>query len=303
MLDETFEPVKALAPDGNTRTEPSVPNLWTLFREGIQNFFDDNALTRGAAIAFYAVTALAPVLFIATAVAALGLGESAASGAVAYELRHIMSPQSAELMEQAILHVRRIHHSLAGTIAGVIALIITASGFFTEIEDALNVIWKAPRHESYLYGLLRGRVLSLVLVVGMGLLLLISMCVVTAIRLMGELLDSYVPISNLVIGTVNWGLSFVLVSLLFAAIYKVLPNKNLLWRDVIVASCSTAVLFELGQTAIGYYLANFISANIYGAAGGVIVLLIWVYYAAQIFLLGAELARVWSLHYGTLHQI
>ncbi len=98
---------------------------------------------------------------------------------------------------------------------------------------------------------------------------------------------------------VNLGLSLTIVSLLFAALYKVLPNKNLEWRDVIVASVGTAMLFEGGQTLIGYYLANFISANIYGAAGGIIVLLIWVYYSAQIFLLGAEFTKVWAFHYGS----
>jgi membrane protein len=102
-----------------------------------------------------------------------------------------------------------------------------------------------------------------------------------------------------VIGLINLGLSFVIVSLLFAAIYKLLPNTKLQWRDVLVASCSTALLFEAGQSLIGYYLANFITANIYGAAGGIIVLLIWVYYSAQIFLLGAEFSKVWARHYGS----
>src|SRR5476649_2267938 len=126
-------------------------NAWTLFKEGVQAFIDDNALSRGAAIAFYAVTAIAPVLFIATAVAALGLGQDAASGAVHYQLTRIMTSQSADLVQLAILHVRSSTHTLAGSLLGIFTLIVMASGFFTEIEDALNVIWKAPRHDSYLY--------------------------------------------------------------------------------------------------------------------------------------------------------
>src|SRR5205823_5030794 len=141
------------------------------------------------------------------------------------------------------------------------------SGFFTEIEDALNVIWKAPRHESYFYQLLRGRVLSLALVIGLGVLLLTSMVLATGIRLLGHVLSRYTDISDTVVATLNLGFSFVCVTLLFAAIYKVLPNTRLLWRDVLVASFGTALLFETGQTLIGYYLANFITANIYGAAG------------------------------------
>ena len=272
---------------------------WTLLKEGVEAFIDDNALTRGAAIAFYAVTAIAPVLFIATAIAALGLGQDAASGAVHYQLTRIMTSESADLVQLAILHMRSSTHTLAGAMIGLITLIVTASGFFTEIEDALNVIWKAPRHESYFYQLFRGRVLSLALVIGLGVLLLTSMVLATGIRLLGQLLDRYTDISQPVIILVNLGFSYVIVTLIFAAIYKVLPNIKLLWRDVLVASFGTALLFEAGQTLIGYYLANFITANIYGAAGGIIVLLIWVYYSAQIFLLGAEFTKVWAKHYGS----
>jgi membrane protein len=272
---------------------------WTLLKEGLEAFIDDNALTRGAAIAFYAVTAIAPVLFIATAIAALGLGQAAASGAIHYQLTRIMTPESADLVQLAILHMRSSTHTFTGAMIGLVTLIVTASGFFTEIEDALNVIWKAPRHESYFYQLLRGRVLSLALVIGLGVLLLTSMLLATGIRLLGQLLDRYTDISTPVIALVNLGFSYVIVSLIFAAIYKVLPNTKLLWRDVLVASFGTALLFEAGQTLIGYYLANFITANIYGAAGGIIVLLIWVYYSAQIFLLGAEFTKVWAKHYGS----
>jgi membrane protein len=304
---ETF-PLKPY--DGLLRWEPAEPpepsplksrpfTAWTLLKEGVNAFIDDNALTRGAAIAFYAVTAIAPVLFIATAIAALGLGQTAASRAVHSQLTQIMRPESADLVQLAILHVRSGQHTVAGSIIGVVALIVTASGFFTEIEDALNVIWKAPRHESYFYQILRGRVLSLMLVVGLGLLLLAFMLLATGIRLLGEILNRVTDISDALIGVINLGVSFVIVTLLFAAIYKVLPNKRLEWRDVLAGSFGTALLFEAGQTLIGYYLANFITANIYGAAGGIIVLLVWVYYSAQIFLLGAEFTKVWANRYGS----
>jgi membrane protein len=273
--------------------------IWTLLKEGVQAFIDDNALSRGAAIAFYAVTAIAPVLFIATAIAAVGLGQDAASAAVHYQLTQIMSTEGADMVQLAILHMRNAPHTLAGSLIGIVALVVTASGFFTEIEDSLNVIWKAPRHVSYFYQLLRGRVLSLALVIGLGVLLLATMVIATGVRLLGQLLDRYTDISKVVIGLINLGLSFIVVSLLFAAIYKVLPNIRLLWRDVLVASCGTALLFEAGQSLIGYYLANFITANIYGAAGGIIVLLIWVYYSAQVFLLGAEFSKIWARHYGS----
>jgi len=239
------------------------------------------------------------VLFIMTAIAALFLGEDAASSTVHHQLTRIMTSDSADLVQLAILHLRNGTHTLAGSMIGIVALVVTASGFFTEIEDALNVIWKAPRHESYFYQLLRGRVLSLALVVGLGVLLLGSMVLATGIRLLGHILNRYTDVAGPVISTVNIVVSYVIVSLIFAAIYKVLPNTRLLWRDVLVASFGTALMFEAGQTVIGYYLANFITANIYGAAGGIIVLLVWVYYSAQIFLLGAEFTKVWAGHYGS----
>ena len=277
--------------------------VWTMLKEGVNAFIDDNALSRGAAISCYAVTAIAPVLFIATAIAALGLGQDAASRAVHEQLTRIMSSESADLVQLAILHVRSAPHTLVGSLIGVVALVVTASGFFTEIEDALNVIWKAPRHESYLYQLLRGRVMSLTLVIGLGVLLLFSVVLATGIRVLGRLLDRYTNFSEVVIGLINFEISFVIVALLFAAIYKLLPNIKLMWRDVIVASCGTAILFEAGQTLIGYFLANFITANIYGAAGGIIVLLIWVYYSAQVFLLGAEFSKVWARRYGSQRRM
>jgi len=274
-------------------------NAWTLLKEGVEAFIDDNAPSRGAAIAFYAVTAIAPVLFIATAITALGLGETATSRALHHELTRIMSTDSADMVQLAILHVREGSHTIAGSLIGIITLVVTASGFFAEIEDALNVIWKAPRHESYFYQLLRGRVMSLILVIGLGFLLLFSILVATGIRLLGHTLARYTDNYAVLIGFANLAFSYLVVSLLFAAIYKLLPNTKLLWRDVLVASFGTALLFEAGQTLIGYYLANLITANIYGAAGGIIVLLIWVYYSAQIFLLGAEFTKVWASHYGS----
>jgi membrane protein len=282
-------------PESTVRRRPFT--AWTLLKEGVQSFIDDNALSRGAAIAFYAVTAIAPVLFIATTIAALGLGQTATSRELHHQLTRIMSADSADLVQLAILHVRQSTHTLVGSLIGLITLVVTASGFVTEIEDALNVIWKAPRHESYFYQLLRGRVMSMILVIGLGFLLLFSMLIATAVRLIGHMLAG--DVSGLVIGAANIGFSYLIVALMFAAIYKLLPNTKLLWRDVLLGSFGTAFLFEAGQTLIGYYLANLITANIYGAAGGIIVLLIWVYYSAQIFLLGAEFTKVWASHYGS----
>jgi membrane protein len=284
----------------------SVPqkrvSLWALIKEGFAAFIEDHALTRGAAIAFYSVTAIAPVLFIATTVAGIFLGPDAASDAVRSQLVQVMTPQSADMVQFAIVHARRASHTLAGSLIGVFALIFTASGVFTEIEDALNVIWDAPRNQSYIYQIVRGRLMSLVLVVTLGFLLMISMIFAGGIGVLGKLLGSHTQLSQLVVGIINVGVSFALVSLLFAVLYKILPNKMLSWRDVVVGAMGTALLFEAGQALISVYLSRIVYANVYGAAAGVIVLLVWVYYAAQIFLLGAEFTKVWARHYGSLQD-
>lgn len=276
---------------------------WDLLKEGFAAFIDDNALTRGAAIAFYAVTAVIPVLFIATAIAGLFLGPAAASDAVRYQLRQLMSPESADLVQDAIVRVRGVHHSIQGSLIGLFALIVTASGVFTEMEDALNVIWKAPRTESYLHQLVRGRVLSLMLVVAMSILFMLSLVVAAGIGILGRFLDQFTVLSGFVILAINFGLSFVLIAVLFAIIYKVMPNKKLYWGDVILGAIGTAVLFEAGQMLISLYMTRFLVATIYGAAGGVIILLVWAYYSAQIFLLGAEFTKVWAQHYGSQKNV
>src|SRR5580692_10250708 len=225
-------------------------SFWELLKEGFTAFVDDNALTRGAAIAFYAVTGIAPVLFITTTIAGMVLGDNAASGAVSYQLRQIMSQQSANLVQLAILHVRGGHHTLVGSLLGLTALIVTASGVFTEMEDALNVIWKAPRTESYFYQLVRGRVMSLFLVVAMGFLFMLSLVVATGIGMLGHFLDQYTALSAFFIAAINLGLSFGLITALFAIIYKMMPHRQLYWRDVLVGAVGTALLFEAGQFLI-----------------------------------------------------
>jgi membrane protein len=277
-------------------------SAWAFVKEAFTGFIDDHALTRGAAIAFYAVTAIAPVLFITTTVAGIFLGPEAASSAVRYQLTQVMTPQSADMVQFAIVHAVQASRSSIGTMIGIFALIFTASGVFTEIEDALNVIWEAPRNQSYFYQIVRGRLMSLVLVVALGFLLMVSMIFAGGIGLLGRFLGAQTQLSNLVVGLINLGASFVLISVLFAALYKALPNKMLSWRDVMVGAMGTALLFEVGQALIAFYPSRIVYANVYGAAAGVIVLLVWVYYAAQIFLLGAEFTKVWAKHYGTLQD-
>jgi len=274
-----------------------------MIREGFAAFVRDEALTRGAAIAFYAVTAVAPVLYIAATIAGIIFGRAAARDAIGGVLGHIMSHDSVTLMELAIRNARGTSTGIFEGILGLVTLIVTASGVFGEMEDALNAIWRAPRKGALLLRLLRGRAVSLALVISLGLLLVLSMILTSAIAALGQLIDLHSAYSKFALGMCNVAFSFLLTTILFAAIYKVLPNKDIEWRDVFAGAVGTALLFQIGQFLLGYYLESSTVATPYGAAGGLIALLIWVYYSAQVFLLGAEFTKAYSETYGSMRNV
>jgi membrane protein len=273
--------------------------IWQFFRQGIDAFIRDEALTRGAAIAFYIVTAIAPILYITVTVAGLAMGQQAARSAVTGVLARVMSHDSVAVLDLAIRNARGTSSGLLGSAIGLAMLVVTASGVFGEMEDALNAIWRAPRKGPVIPRLLRGRAVSLVLVIGLGFLLVISMLTTSALATLGRYIALNTPYNAFSLALLNASVSFLLDVILFAAIYKVVPNLELEWRDVIAGAIGTAVLFQIGQLVLGYVLGSTHIATPYGAAGGLIVLLIWVYYSAQVFLLGAELTKVYACQYGS----
>jgi membrane protein len=277
--------------------------LLRLLREGVSAFIEDGLLSRGAAIAFYAATAIAPTLFIAVSVASLGFGRAAARSVIIQHFSHVMSPASLQMLGLAIRNAPGSGNGLLGGIIGVATLILTASGVFGEMEDALNVIWRAPLKGSILIRLLRGRAVSLGLVMGLGFLLLISMVFTAAIAALGSYIDEHTPFSLWALAGLNFLISTFLMSLLFAAIFKIVPNKDLAWRDVTVGAIGTALLFQLGQGLLGFYFGSTSLAAPYGAAGGIIVMLLWLYYSAQVFLLGAEFTKVYACHFGSQNDM
>jgi|SRR5579872_2474090 len=267
-------------------------------REGLVSFFLNEPLTRGAAIAFYLVTSVVPVLFITIRIAGFAFGWRAAREAIAQRLSYLMSPESAMLLQHAVGQALGHPTGALSTTIGVFFVLLTASGVFGAMEDALNVIWGAPRRGSLLFRLMRGRVLSLLLVVSLGFLLAIS--IVTAAAISGpnsesKDLSSY---SQTVATTLNFAISMTLMSVLFAAIYKVLPNRSVEWRDVAVGAIGAAALFQLGHYGLAYFLTASSIAASYGAIGGLVALLLWAFYSAQVFLLGAEFTKVFAAYHG-----
>jgi membrane protein len=279
-----------------------VRQIWDFVGEGIDGYIHDEALTRGAAIAFYIVTAIAPVLYIAVAVAGLVMGPAAAHGALAAALGHIMGHDGVALLQTAAQNARGTSTGIVGSVLGIAVLIVTASGVFGEMEDALNLMWHVPRKGPVLPRLLRGRAISLVLVILLGFLLVLSMLATATIAALQHYIQVATPYSQFSLAALNLTLSFVLATLLFAAIYKVVPNRDLEWRDVLAGAAGTAALFLIGQTILGTLLGGAGIGRPYGAAGGLMLLLLWVYYSAQVFLLGAEFTKVYAKRFGSLRR-
>jgi len=272
---------------------------WALCTESILGFINDNALSHGAAMAFYAVTSLAPILLIVVAVAGLVFGRDAAQLALSAEIAGVMGPQSAELLQTTLESASHRSAGTLATIVGLITLFVTASGVFGEMQLSLNQIWKIEPVGTSLSRLVRARAASLGLVAALGFLLMVSLAASTAISALANVINMHLPLGTLILSGINWIVSFVLISVLFAAIYKILPDRALQWRDVSVGAVVTALLFTVGKSLIGWYIGTSAIASSYGAAGALLVVLLWVYYSSEIFLLGAEFTRAYSVRLGS----
>jgi membrane protein len=272
---------------------------WLFVNDCVQAFIDDGALSRGASIAFYAATSLGPVLLVVVGIAGLAFGEAAARGAVSAELSGLMGKASADLMQTAVQGAGSRSSGIVASIIGVVTLLLTVSGVFGEMQAALNAIWKAPPTGTTITRLLRARAASLGLVATLGFLMLVSLVISALLSALAEVVNAVLPFGAEVLEALNFAISFALISVMFAAIYKVLPDVNLSWHDVLVGAVMTALLFTVGKFLIGLYLGRSAVASSYGAAGALIVVLLWVYYSAQIFLLGAEFTKIYASRRGT----
>jgi membrane protein len=273
--------------------------IWSFLSETAASFVEDEALSRGAAIAFYSATSLGPVLIIVVAIAGLAFGEAAAEGAIAQQLGGLMGAQSADLLQAAIRSASAIQSGGLAAILGAATLIVTASGVFGEMQTALNRIWKTEPSGASISRLVRARIVSLGLVAALGFLLLVSLVASAALHALGGYVGAYLPLGAIVLSWANFLVSFMLIGALFAAIYKVLPDRPLAWRDVLIGAVGTTALFEIGKSLIGFYIGSSRIASSYGAAGALIVVLLWIYYTAQIFLLGAEFTKVYASRRGS----
>ena len=271
-----------------------------LTKLAVVGWMDDYAASMGAALAYYAIFSMAPLLVISIALAALVFGHEAAQTEIMEQLQALVGPEGAQAAQSMLASAQSPKSGAIATVLSIIMLLIGATTVFGEIESDLNRVWKAPvRTKTGLWGLLRSRVLSLGLVVSVGFVLLVSLIVSAALAAFGKFWSGWFGGVEALLQIANLVLSIAVFTVLFGLMYKVLPRKPIAWRDVWIGAGITAPLFSLGKFLIGLYIGRSAIASAYGAAGAVLVLLIWAYYSAQIFLLGAEFTRAYAERYGS----
>lgn len=267
----------------------------SLVREAGRHWVADRAPGMGAALAFYSAFSIAPLLIIVSGVAGAVLGEKAAHGAIVEQLTGIVGEHAAEAIQALLVGAQSRASGVIASTVGVVTLLIGATTVLVELQAALDQIWDAPPRPGHgLRTLLQSRATSLVLILGIGFVFLVSFGLTGAMAVFGKHWGAIFPGIASALLVLNILFSMGVVTVMIAMLYKWLPNVPVKWRDVWVGAATTAVLFTLGQTAIGFYVAQSAMASMHGAAGAMLVLLTWLYYSAQIFLFGAEFTRAYA---------
>lgn len=272
-----------------------------LFKQTFKEFGEDKAPRLGAALAYYTVFSIAPLLLIAVAIAGLVFGQEAAQNEISGQLRGLMGASTAKALEDMVQAAAKPKSGTMATIIGIVTLMFGASGVFAQLNDALDTIWNVERKKKGgVLALIKDRFLSMAMVCGIGFLLLVSLVFDAVISAMGKYFGSRIPGGEALLQTAQLVISFALVTVLFAAIFRFLPDIQVAWHDVWLGAILTSVLFTLGKFVLGLYIGKIAASSTYGAAGSLVVLLLWVYWSAQILFFGAEFTQVYARTEGSL---
>jgi len=283
-----------------------VAEYFGILKEAGVQFWNDKAPRLGAALAFYTALSISPLLLLVIGVAGLVFGQQAARGELLHQLHGLVGPEGAKAVEEMVAKSSEPSEGTLATVIGLVTLLVGATGVFAQLQDALNTVWHveetAPQQaeQSWLgmvWGVVRDRFLSFSMVLGLGFLLLVSLVLNAALHaVQGYLLG---PAEGVLMQVANHVFSFLLTFLLFALVFRFLPNATIAWSDVWIGGGLTAVLFVVGKVLIGLYLGNAAVGSAYGAAGSFVVLLLWIYYSTQILLYGAEFTEVYAKRLGS----
>ena len=267
--------------------------LWRVTKGAYEEFNEDKVLRLSGALAYYALFSLAPLVIIVISIAGIVFGTKAVTGQVQTQLRDFFGDQGAQTIQSMISATRKPSTSIIATVVGVVTLLVGASGVFGQLQDALNTIWEVkPKEGRGIMGVLKDRFLSMTMVLGIGFLLLVSMILSAALSALSGVMGDAFGVSPAIAHTLHLLVSFLVITLLFAMIFKVLPDATVKWNDVWSGALFTSALFTLGKFLLGFYLGRAATASTYGAAGSVVIILLWVYYSSIILFFGAEFTQV-----------
>ena len=278
---------------------------WTdLVKQSVVAWSDDYAPSMGAAISYYTLFSLAPLLVLVIAVAGLVFGAEAVRGQISDQLSALMGPETAQAIEGMVESATVSDGGLWASLASIVVLLVGATSVFSELQSALDRIWHVPeaKKPTGIWGLLRARIFSLGLILGLAFLLMVSLAVSAGLAAFGTYVGGLLPGQELLLQVLNTVLAVAVTTVLFAMIFKLMPTAKVAWHDVWVGAVVTALLFEVGKLLIGLYIGKCALASSFAGAGALVILLAWVYYAAQIFLLGAEFTKVYAHTHGSVHQ-
>ena len=273
---------------------------WTLLKEAFEKWSADKAPRLGAALSYYTVFSLVPLLVLTISIAGLVFGTEAAQQAIMTQIESLVGPQSAAAIKQMLQIAQKPSSGALASAIAVVTLLLGASGVFAQLQDALNTVWGVePKAGRGLWGTIKDRLFSLMAVLGTGFLLLVSLVLSAALAAFGKMFQGRLPGHEGLLHLADLAISFGVITLLFAMMFKLLPDAKIAWRDVWIGAGLTSVLFTVGKFAIGMYLGKADVGSAYGAAGSLVILLVWVYYSSQILLYGAEFTSVYANRYGS----
>ena len=277
-----------------------VKDAWPLLKETGEAWIDDKASRLAAALAFYALLSMAPLLVVAVSVAGMVFGAEAARGQIAAQIQGVVGAEAGEAIQAMLAHAGGTGKGVLGTIIGGVVLLFGASGVFGELQDSLNTIWEVKaRPGRGVLGVIKDRLFSFGMVLAVAFVLLVSLVVSAGLSALGGVLENSLPGGSAVWQVLNFIIGLAVVTGLFAAIYKVVPDVTISYRDVLVGAFTTALLFTVGKALIGLYLGKAGVGSPFGAAGSLVVVVVWVYYSASVFFLGAEFTQAWAARYGS----
>jgi membrane protein len=285
------------------REAPPLKVVWGVVRDTVSDWITHNASSLGAALAFYTLFSIAPILVIAMAVAGSVFGPNAAETRVLGEMRELLGDAGANAVQGLLASAHQSGLKGIAAAIGIVTLLVGATSVFGELQNTLDYIWKSPKKTSVAWWrILRSRILSVGLILGVGFLLMVSLVVSAALAALGAWLGTFLVQWSVILPALDLVLSLGLTTILFAMIYKYVPREDIAWGDVWIGGLVTACLFTVGKLLIGLYLGRSSLSSAYGAAGSIMVLLLWIYYSAQIFLLGAEFTHVFTYALGSRSQ-